>query len=100
VSESHHGVVEEEPHCATCAALSHLASTIDRYEGTLRQIAETQQKALKVIESNGFVFDGPLGAEPGNWQHLAFSLYTDICEVDVWARNALGVPLGQIEGEA
>ena len=27
--------------------------------------------------------------EPGNWQHLAFSIYTVVCEVDTIARAAL-----------
>ena len=56
--------------------------------GALEKIAEFQQKALKVIESNGFVFES-IGNEKGNWQHLAFTLYTELCEVDVIARAAL-----------
>ena len=58
-------------------------------EGALRGIAEQQPKTLAMIERNGFVFDS-IGHEPGNWQHLAFTIYTDLCEVDTWARNALG----------
>ena len=82
-------------HCEVCAALGFLGSHIDLLENTLKRIAAKQQEALRMIESNGFVFDGPLGAEPGNWEHLAFSLYTDICEIDTWARAALGTPLGE-----
>ena len=54
----------------------------------LERIAEQQGKTLAMIERNGFVFDD-IGAEPGNWQHLAFSIYTDLCEVDSIARSAL-----------
>ena len=42
-----------------------------------------------MIEANGFVFTD-IGKEPGNWQHLAFSVYTDLCEADTIARAALG----------
>ena len=49
-----------------------------------------QQETLQMIERNGFVFDD-IGAEPGNWQHLAFTLYTEICDMDEIARQALGM---------
>ncbi len=54
----------------------------------LQRISQQQPKTLAVIESNGFVFDS-VGNEPGNWQHLAFTIYTDLCEVDTIARAAL-----------
>lgn len=54
----------------------------------LERIAEQQQKTLAMIQANGFVFED-IGNEPGNWQHLAFSIYTDLCEVDLIARTAL-----------
>lgn len=54
----------------------------------LERIAEQQQKTLAMIERNGFVFDS-IGRDPGNWQHLAFSIYTDLCEIDMIARTAL-----------
>ena len=57
-------------------------------EAALREIAKKQQETLEMIRSNGFVFDS-IGKEQGNWQHLAFSIYTDICEIDVAARSAL-----------
>jgi hypothetical protein len=55
----------------------------------LERIAHQQQLTLAMIRDNGFVFTD-IGREPGNWQHLAFSIYTDLCEVDMWARNGLG----------
>jgi hypothetical protein len=70
-----------------------LKEQLETYDKTLRVIAEQQQKALKIIESNGFVFDD-IGREPGNWKHLAFSLYTDLCEIDTWTRNALEIEMG------
>lgn len=54
----------------------------------LQRISEQQPKTLEMIRRNGFVFDD-IGCEPGNWQHLAFTIYTDLCEVDTVARNAL-----------
>lgn len=60
----------------------------------LEKIAGQQQGTLRMIERNGFVFDS-IGSEPGNWQHLAFTLYSTICEIDLIARSALDVPIGE-----
>lgn len=60
----------------------------DELWAALELIGAQQQKTLKVIESNGFVFDN-IGNEPGNWQHLAFTIYTDLCEIDTIAKAAL-----------
>lgn len=49
-----------------------------------------QPAMLETLRINGVVFDGPLGNDPKNWQHVAFSIYTALCEVDMWARQALG----------
>lgn len=54
----------------------------------LERIKAQQPETLRMIESNGFVFDS-IGNEPGNWQHLAFSVYTDLCQVDTYASQAL-----------
>ena len=61
---------------------------VAQLETALREIADQQPKTLEMIRANGFVFDS-IGAEPGNWQHLAFTIYTDLCEVDTLARAAL-----------
>ena len=61
-------------------------------EEALARIADQQPKTLAMIERNGFVFDS-IGREPGNWQHLAFTIYSNLCEVDVIARVALGEDL-------
>ena len=61
----------------------------DRLREALEAVAAQQPKTLAMIEANGFVFTD-IGKEPGNWQHLAFSVYTDLCEVDTIARAALG----------
>jgi hypothetical protein len=57
----------------------------------LERIAEIQPRVLGYIRANGFVWadKDSIGTEPGNWQHLAFSIYSDLCEVDSIARNAL-----------
>ena len=60
----------------------------DEARKSLEAIAAQQPKTLEMIRHNGFVFDD-IGREPGNWQHLAFSVYTDLCEVDSIARAAL-----------
>jgi hypothetical protein len=60
----------------------------------LQHIAEAQPTALKIIEENGFVFED-IGKEPGNWQHLAFTLYTEICEIDLSVRRALDIKPGE-----
>lgn len=57
----------------------------------LVQIAAKQIEALALIETNDFVFTD-IGTEKGNWQHLAFTLYCEICEIDTIARNALDWP--------
>ena len=71
-----------------------LVECSERYRAALEHIAAQQPKTLAMIEASGFVFRS-IGNEPGNWQHLAFSIYTDLCEVDVWARIALGETLGE-----
>lgn len=55
-----------------------LADTID----ALETIAALQPEALRIIRDNGFVFESALGKEPGNWEHLAFSFYTSLCEAE------------------
>ena len=54
----------------------------------LERVAQQQPKTLAMIEQNGFIFDS-IGRGPGNWQHLAFSIYNDLCEVETWASAAL-----------
>ena len=70
------------------SALDRLVAERAALETALREIAEQQPKTVQMIEHNGFVFDD-IGREPGNWQHLAFSIYTDLCQVDSIAQEAL-----------
>jgi hypothetical protein len=58
-------------------------------ETALQEIANQQQKTLGWLRSNRVVFDGPLGNDPANWQHVAFSIYTDLCEAASLARAAV-----------
>ena len=60
-----------------------------RLREALERISEQQPRCLEVLRRNGVVFDGPLGNDPKNWQHVAFSIYTDLCEVDAIAQQAL-----------
>lgn len=55
----------------------------------LQRIAQQQPQTLAWLRSNGVVFKGPLGTDPSNWAHVAFGIYTDLCEVDAIARAAL-----------
>lgn len=60
------------------------------YRDALKRIAEQQQTTLKWLEEAGIVFDEkPRPAVPGDWQQIAFWVYTDLCQVDVIARTAL-----------
>ncbi len=59
-----------------------------RYREALEEIGRQQQETLAMIASNGFVFTS-IGKEPGNWQHLAFSIYNDLCRIDTLAHQAL-----------
>jgi ribosomal protein S27AE len=54
----------------------------------LERIAEQQQQTLAKLRKHGIVFEA-IGADPSNWQHVAFSIYTDLCQVDTIARTAL-----------
>lgn len=62
-------------------------------EEAMEQVKAQQPETLAMIEANGFVFRH-IGNEPGNWQHLAFTIYTDLCEVDTIARAALDAGKG------
>lgn len=80
------------------AALDQARAERDDLRDALEQIAEQQPVVLAYIERNGFVFED-IGREPGNWQHLAFSIYTDLCQVDSVARSALDALAGGTEPE-
>jgi lactam utilization protein B len=54
----------------------------------LRKIAELQPEMLETLRSHGVVFND-IGTDPQNWQHIAFSIYTTLCEADMIARRAL-----------
>src|SRR5262245_14222729 len=60
----------------------------NRLREALEWIAEQQPNTLKTLGKHGIVFD-EIGADPKNWQHVAFSIYTDLCEIDSVARTAL-----------
>lgn len=64
-------------------------AALTEIEQTVRAIARAQQDTLRWIQRNGIVFDGPLGTDPKNWENIAFSIYTDLCEVDSAANHLL-----------
>ena len=57
----------------------------ERYRAALEMIGAKQQETLETLRSNGIVFDD-LG---DHWQKVAFTIYTDLCEMDTWAHQAL-----------
>jgi hypothetical protein len=65
-----------------------LEKRIKELEEALAKIRQQQPKTLAMIRNEGFIFES-IGNERGNWQHLAFSIYTDLCEVDMIARQVL-----------
>jgi hypothetical protein len=71
------------------AAFGALLAENQQLRKVLEWIEPQQQQALAMIERNGFVFED-IGNEPGNWQHLAFTLYSKLCEIDSVARAAVG----------
>ena len=64
---------------------------LEELVGVLKRARDVQPNALAVIRDNGYVWEDKdsLGIEPGNWQHLSFSLYTYLCEINLWAEQAL-----------
>jgi hypothetical protein len=70
------------------ADYARLRAECDRYRNALERIKAQQPETLETIRRNGFVFDS-IGHEPGNWQHLAFTIYNDLCSVDSIACDAL-----------
>lgn len=85
--EQFDGICEWEDELLTFC--TDMATRADRMRDALERIAAQQRKTLGWLQENGVVFDGPLGADPTNFEHVAFSIYTDLCEVDLWARQAL-----------
>jgi hypothetical protein len=61
---------------------------VERLETALRDVAEKQRAALQVFVRHGIKFED-IGHDPTNWQHIAFSLYTDLCELAGVAERAL-----------
>lgn len=53
-----------------------------------REAEKVRQRAVAVFRSHGIVFED-IGTDPKNWQHVAFSVYTDLCEVSDTTRDAL-----------
>lgn len=67
----------------------------ERAEEALRQIAGIQPFVVEYIRREGFVFATPADKPDAKrtkaemWEKLAFSIYTDLCEVESIARRVL-----------
>lgn len=72
---------------ALAAATDELEKLVGLKEALIK-IGTQQQRTLGWLTQNKIVFDS-LGNDPSNWQHVAFSIYNDLCEVDAWAKEAL-----------
>jgi len=67
-----------------------LEERIAEMEAALQEIRDKQQETLATLRSNGVVFTD-LGTDPTNWQHVAFTIYADLCETESIARAALSL---------
>jgi hypothetical protein len=57
----------------------------------LEAVGAIQPQTLLWIRHHGIVF-GDIGTDPENWQHVAFSIYSDLCEADSRVRPIIGWP--------
>lgn len=75
--------------------LSVALARAERAEEALRQIAGIQPFVVEYIRREGFIFYTPLDKpdaernDAERWEKLAFSIYTDLCEVEQIARRVL-----------
>ena len=76
------------------AALDALLAERQQAIDALREIEPQQQRILEWFRSEGIIFDTAPGGDPKSWQHIAFTIYTALCETDSIARAAL-VKLGE-----
>lgn len=60
----------------------------DAMTAALTKIKEQQPKTLEKLRRRGVIFK-EIGADPLNWEHVAFSIYTDLCRVDQIAGQGL-----------
>ena len=62
----------------------------------LRELEPMQQRVLAGFEKHGIVFDRApsVNPDPSDWQQVAFSIYTSLCEVDSIVSAAL-VSIGE-----
>jgi hypothetical protein len=67
--------------------LRELADALERCWGALDRIAEQQPRTLERLRIQGVVFDEAPRGDPTSWQSIAFWIYTDLCKVDLIARE-------------
>ena len=59
-----------------------------RLRTALEEIEAKQPAAIETLREHGIVFTA-IGNDPKNWQHVAFTFYTDVAELSDTARRAL-----------
>ena len=58
-------------------------------QAKLIQIQALQPKRVAWFREHGIVFDSAPRADGDRWQNIAFAIYTDLCEAEQLAREAL-----------
>jgi hypothetical protein len=63
---------------------------IAELSAALRECQEMQPKAIQMLRNNGFVLHGDgSGHTAAEWEKLAFTLYSDLCEINHICREVL-----------
>ncbi len=63
-------------------------------------VVRLQEETVATFRNRGIKFTD-IGADPENWQHVAFTVYTNLCEAAALARDAIpSVDSESEEGEA
>ena len=63
---------------------------IAELELAIKDIQEFQPKAIQMLRNNGFVLRGDgSGHTAAEWEKLAFTLYSDLCEINHICREVL-----------
>ena len=83
-------IVEVWGHDELLAKLEATQAQLVAAQQALQEIKAIQPETLARLRDDGVVFDErPHRRDPGNWQQVAFWIYTDLCEVETIASTAL-----------
>lgn len=77
------------------AALDSLRTRYERMGEFIAWLEPMQQRTVAMIRREGFVFETPLHkpdadrTDAERWEKLAFTLYSNICEIDSYVANVI-----------